>query len=103
VVAFPLQGVAVPHKVIGQIEQVVCAGAKRFFGTQHSTFSSHIARLRGYIGAPDTKMHYHTQRSTGDASIDEQNAPEITGQNYMVEDPSMWEDTQTPGKDADIL
>lgn len=83
------------RKVVGLIEQVICAGAKLFFGTQHSTFSSHIFRLRGYVNAPDTRMLYHTKRLTGDMSVDNHlDAPVISGENYMLEDPSMWEDAR---------
>lgn len=91
---FALRGAVYSPKVVGMIEQVVCAGARRFFGTQHSTFSSHIARLRGYVDAPDKQMRYHSQRSTGDETIDALSKPRISGDNYMVEDPSLWEDVR---------
>ena len=33
-----------------QVEQMVCAGARRFFGTRQSSFTAYIFRLRGYVG-----------------------------------------------------
>jgi hypothetical protein len=41
----PLAGVNVPPRLIGPIEQVICAGGRVFFGTWRSTFTNHIYRL----------------------------------------------------------
>ena len=49
----------VPRKLIGCIEQVICAGARIFFGTRRSTFTAYITRLRGYVKAPDTNAYLH--------------------------------------------
>jgi len=80
-------------KLIGMIEQVICAGGRRFFGTRLSTFTGYIYRLRGYIGAPDVSQYAHTVYYTGDPRIDvkavlEYGAPD----HYMNEDPTMWQD-----------
>lgn len=88
------EGNVVPYsqKVINILEQTICAGGRTFFGTQKSTFSSYIFRMRGYIGAPDTKEYWHNIRYTGIEGIDKNAQPEVTGSNYMMEDPGMWED-----------
>jgi len=84
----------IPHseKVVNIIEQTICAGGRRFFGTQKSTFTSYIFRIRGYIGAPDTKQYWHNIHYTGIDEVDAYAQPKVSGQNYMMEDPSMWED-----------
>jgi hypothetical protein len=53
----PLAGVDVPARLIGPVEQVICAGGRVFFGTWRSTFTNHIFRLRNYMHAPDAKEH----------------------------------------------
>jgi hypothetical protein len=53
------QGMVIPDKYIGMIEQVICACGRVFVGTSHSTFSGFIPRLRGYIGAPDKAVSLH--------------------------------------------
>ena len=135
--------IAVRRKVIGLIEQAICAGGRTFFGTQvnsqprhharaslcqpeqtaacrvvhqltrcigcapfgalpadpllfslqHSTFTSYIFRLRGYIRAPDTMMRWHNIRYTGVRSLDVMTEPIPDGQAYMIEDKTMWEDS----------
>ena len=42
-----LTGLKVPRKLVGCIEQAICAMGRAFFGTKESTFSSYIVRLRG--------------------------------------------------------
>lgn len=84
-------GMPVRRKVINCIEQVICAGGRRFFGTVHSTFSSYIFRLRGYVGAPDTEQRHHNVRYTGLESIDFLSREPMDGYTYMKEDPRMWE------------
>jgi len=90
-----LLGRHINRKHIGLIEQVICAGGRRFFGTPLSTFTSYIYRLRGYIDAPDTNQYHHTVHYTGDPEIDgyaklEYGAPD----HYMNEDPTLWSDVQ---------
>jgi len=80
-------------KLIGMIEQVICAGGRRFFGTRLSTFTGYIYRLRGYINAPDLNQYAHTVYYTGDPRIDEKSVLEYGApDHYMNEDPTMWED-----------
>ena len=81
---------ALRRKVIGLIEQVICAGGRTFFGTKHSTFSSYIFRLRGYVGAPDTVQRWHNVRYSGALELDVLSEPKPDGESYMQEDPSMW-------------
>jgi len=77
----------------GLIEQVICAGARRFFGTEKSPYSSYVYRLRGYLKAPDLHQYSHTVYYTGDPRIDEI-AEAKNGSPYhdTHEDPSMWLD-----------
>jgi len=91
------QNVQYSDKVINIIEQTICAGGRRFFGTQKSTFTSYIFRMRGYIGAPDTNEYWHNIQYTGMKSVDLYAQPKVTGNNYMMEDPSMWEDLVDDG------
>lgn len=81
----------VRKKVIGCIEQLICAGGRQFFGTVHSTFSAYIFRLRGYIGAPDTTQRHHNTRYSGYSAIDNLSLEPVDGLMYMKEDPRMWE------------
>jgi len=75
------------------IEQVICAGGRRFFGTRLSTFTGYIYRLRGYINAPDLNQYAHTVYYTGDPRIDKKSILEYGApDHYMNEDPAMWED-----------
>lgn len=89
---YVLKDVKIPRKLEGCIEQVVCASGRLFFGTRHSTFSSYIYRLRGYIKTPVTTPYWHTIRYTGIQEIDKQAIPIPSGTNYMSENPLMWED-----------
>jgi hypothetical protein len=57
-----LKGVQIPRKLIGCIEQAICAMGRRFIGTEHSTFSGYINRIRGYVDAPDKLTYYHNVR-----------------------------------------
>jgi len=77
----------------GLIEQVICAGARRFFGTERSPYSSYVYRLRGYLNAPDLHQYSHTVYYTGDPRIDEiAEAKNGSPYYYTHEDPSMWLD-----------
>jgi len=55
------------------VEQSVCAFADRFIGTNLSTFSAYITRLRGYHGAADQNT-YFTDGSPG-SEMDNEGSP----------------------------
>ena len=120
---FALRGVHIPRKLIGCIEQVphppairhpgttrlstsahlgasrqvICAAGRRFVGTQHSTFTSYIVRLRGYLDAPDTGTYFHnTKNSADDPEAKRKKVHHHRGSDYMTEDPRMW--AKTTGK-----
>ncbi|GAB5356578.1 hypothetical protein AAMO2058_000301900 [Amorphochlora amoebiformis] len=86
------KGIQYSEKVINIIEQTICAGGRRFFGTQKSTFTSYIFRMRGYMSVPDTKQYWHNIRYTGMPDVDKFAQPILGPNTYMQEDPSMWED-----------
>jgi hypothetical protein len=81
-----------PHKLIGCVEQLICAGGRIFAGTPHSSFSTYISRIRGYINAPDLAEHSHTQlaevKSRGFGFVEKS----FLGGDYLREDPVLWED-----------
>lgn len=89
-----IDGLEIPRKVIGCVEQIICAGGRRFFGTRSSTFTSYIFRIRGYIGAPDTKQYWHNIRYTGISEVDDISQPTsgVDGTDYMLEFPDLWTD-----------
>ena len=83
-------GPAIPEKYVGPVEQLICVCASRFVGTDLSTFSSYIVRLRGYTKAPDTASYYHSETYAGP-----QAAPAIDGfkgRGYLQENPLFWLD-----------
>ena len=81
-------GTDLPYVWEGPIEQVICARANRFIGTDLSTFSAYINRLRGYMQASDQGCYYH--------SVDYNNGlPEeivFPGREYLRENPLFWQD-----------
>jgi hypothetical protein len=81
-----------PHKLIGCVEQLICAGGRLFSGTPLSSFSTYISRIRGYIEAPDLAEHSHTQlaevKTRGFGFIEKS----FRGLSYLREDPVLWED-----------
>lgn len=79
-----------PEKLIGPIEQVICVGANRFVGTDLSTFSSYIVRLRGYTRAPDMASYYHNERYV--APKPEPDLDHHRGRDYLRENPLFWLD-----------
>jgi len=81
----------VNRKLIGCIEQVICAGARIFFGTRSSTFSAYITRLRGYFKAPDTNSYLHNNQHSGNPETDKLKVGHRSGNTYMLEFSSMWE------------
>ena len=80
----------IPFRYFGLIEQLICAGARRFIGTNLSTFSAYIVRLRGYSHAPDVASLYHTQSYDGPdlGSYTEDHS----GREYLRENPLFWLD-----------
>lgn len=57
----------------GMVEQIVCTGGQVFIGTELSTFSAHITRLRYQVGqdvAPDKGIYFTTRKYTGEPSND---------------------------------
>lgn len=83
-------GTDFPEKLIGPVEQLICVGASRFIGTDLSTFSSYIVRLRGYTRAPDMASYYHTERYT--APKVEPDIDHHKGRDYLRENPLFWLD-----------
>ena len=87
----------IPPKYHGPMEMIICAGARIFFGTKESTYSSYIFRLRGYLNAPYTQTLYHHYKLTSDVEessrISKSNPGKpYRGQIYKIEFPDLWED-----------
>jgi len=49
------------EKLMGAVEQVICAFGQIFLGTKQSTFTGYITRLRIYADAPQTGLHEDTR------------------------------------------
>merc|ERR1712232_1087640 len=49
-------------KLVGPVEELVCTYALVFVGTEKSSFSGHIHRMRVHAGAPETRTLTHTSR-----------------------------------------
>jgi hypothetical protein len=81
--------VTIPPKAVGLIEQIICASARRFIGTEQSTFTGLIPRLRGYIGAPDTSIYHHNHHYSHATRLMHR---AVHGSDYMNEYPTLWED-----------
>jgi len=86
-----LTNVDIPFALIGPVEQLICAHSNRFVGTELSTFSSYITRLRGYLDAPDKNAYFHTQYNDAPLPLDVQ-PKTYRGKQYLREFPVMWED-----------
>jgi hypothetical protein len=57
----------------GMIEQIVCSASEIFIGTELSTFSAHITRLRDMMTAsfaPNKQVYFTTRQYKGDFSRD---------------------------------
>jgi hypothetical protein len=80
------------RKLTGCVEQLICAAGRRFIGTPHSSFSTYISRIRGYIGAPDLRTHDHTSPPGGEARQFGFTGRTLRGRTYMSEDRVLWED-----------
>ncbi|ETO12617.1 hypothetical protein RFI_24758, partial [Reticulomyxa filosa] len=88
----PLAHVQVPRRLEGVVEMVICAAGRIFFGTDTSTFTSYITRLRGYVNAPDKHTYHHNEQWTGNLLEDIKRYADLGGDRYMDEFPEMWED-----------
>ena len=87
----PLHGYSVPRKHVGLVEQAICTMGARFIGTQYSTFSSYIGRLRTFVNAPDTRKFFHTLHyATASPMEIAKKQPPHGGANYMSEHP-FWD------------
>ena len=89
--------VRVPAKLVGEVEMVICAMGRVFFGTKESTFSDYIGRLRGYLDAPYTQTLYHHYALTSDieesSRISLSNPAKLyVGKTYKIPFPELWED-----------
>ena len=82
------QGVTIPDKLIGQVEQVICACGRVFVGTSHSTFSGFIPRIRGYIGAPDKAVYHATETHKRPTPVEEYHKKPRSGGDFYDE---WWE------------
>lgn len=78
----------IPAAYVGPIEQILCACAFRFIGTDLSTFSTYIVRLRGYIAAPDTASYFHTEYY--EKPKPQPTANDLRGRAYLRESPRFW-------------
>jgi hypothetical protein len=85
-----VDGCKPPEKYMGPIEQLICAGARQFIGTDLSTFSSYIVRLRGYTRAPDMASYFHNQPCSITGS--EPDGGAVPGRTYLTENPLYWLD-----------
>lgn len=81
----------IPRKLMGMVEQVICAGGRVFVGTRHSTFTQYIHRLRGYIGAPNKMLYYDNTMYTGNLREDLKKRPPQVAQSYKEEFDIAWE------------
>lgn len=79
----------IPYAWIGPIEQLVCAPARRFIGTDLSTFTSYIHRLRGYLPAADDNAYYHSEVYSNASKRTQ--ASDYRGRDYLREHPLFWQ------------
>jgi len=77
-----------PYVWQGLVEQAICARARRFIGTDLSTFSAYINRLRGYMQVVDQNCYYHTIDYNDGMPAE---AP-FQGREYLRENPLFWQD-----------
>lgn len=47
-------------KLMGLVEEIICTYSNIFVGTQHSSFTGHIQRMRVHAKAPNTVRLFHT-------------------------------------------
>ncbi|MEO0367316.1 MAG: hypothetical protein AAF197_00870 [Pseudomonadota bacterium] len=79
----------IPYAWIGPIEQLICSAARRFVGTDLSTFTSYIHRVRGYLNKGDTNLYYHSIHYEGPDG--ESSKLRFRGRDYLRENPLFWE------------
>lgn len=79
----------IPYAWIGPLEQLICVPARRFIGTDLSTFTSYIHRLRGYLPAHDTNVYYHSDAYTNSPPATD--AQQYRGRDYLREHPLLWQ------------
>ncbi|GJL82583.1 MAG: hypothetical protein DHS20C01_22170 [marine bacterium B5-7] len=77
-------------ELVGPVEQVICATGRVFIGTELSTFSGYITRLRGYMASPDRNTYFHTTRYDRSDTADAPSSPH-RGRDYLHESPELWE------------
>lgn len=85
---FPEEMNAVEPALLGMLEQLVCTTAEVFVGTELSTMSAHITRLRHHMKhdvAPDKNMYLTTRQYTGNEAED------------VVESNGTWMNDGRPG------
>ena len=78
----------IPYAWIGPLEQLICTPARRFVGTDLSTFTSYIHRLRGYLSAQDDNVYYHSVPYTKNPPATK--ASDYRGRDYLREHPLLW-------------
>ena len=83
-------GQKVNPKHEGMIEQCICAAGRVFVGTQHSTFSAFIIRLRGFFKIPHAERPYYHNKMNVRAEVNPREMV-ATHHNYMREFRDMWE------------
>ena len=81
----------IPEKLIGPIEQLICAHGYRFIGTELSTFSSYITRLKGYLNFGDINVYFLTDQYT-EPLPEGYERTGLRGRSYLREFPAMWND-----------
>ncbi len=81
---------AIPDELVGPVEQVICATGRVFVGTELSTFSSYITRLRGYMASPDRNAYFHTTRYDQPNTARAPCSPP-RGRDYLHESAVLWE------------
>ena len=74
----------------GMIDQCICAAGRVFVGTQHSTFSAFIIRLRGFFKIPHAERPYYHNKMNVRAEVNPREMV-ATHHNYMREFRDMWE------------
>jgi hypothetical protein len=68
-----LKEVKVEKHYFGLLDQIICSAGELFIGTELSTFSAHITRLRfnmDYEIAPDKEFYLTTRQYSGDRATD---------------------------------
>ncbi len=78
----------IPFAWIGILEQLICVAARRFVGTDLSTFTAYINRLRGYVLAPDQSIYFHSNcyAELPNPTL----ASDFSGRDYLRENPLFW-------------